>query len=56
MPNPSYFRLKIECDDAATYVDEAGNRYAGALLRHVGLPVPPADRDFASRVIHLKKA
>ena len=54
-PNPSFFRLKVECDDAAVYADEAGNRYSGAMLRHVGLPVPPAERDFTSRVIHLKR-
>ncbi|MDO4356126.1 MAG: alpha-galactosidase [Clostridia bacterium] len=55
MPNPTAFRLKIECDDRAVYADDEGNRYAGAMLHRIGLTILPANSDFASKIVHLRR-
>ena len=49
------FRLKIDCDETATYADETGNRYSGGMLKHIGLPIATFFADFNSKTLHLKK-
>ena len=41
-------------DETATYADDAGNRYSGAVLNHYGAWIHLCG-DFSSEVLHLKK-
>lgn len=45
-----------DIDEKALYDDEDGNRYAGAVLAHLGLPTFfGLGKDRASRVVHLRR-
>ena len=58
MPNPVAHRLRMTGLDAqATYVEqETGERYSGAALMYVGLPMGYLRGDFASRILRFTKA